>query len=40
MFSLIYLQDSKLFSVCQVRYKDIDILYIELVKNNNLLIDS
>jgi len=32
MFSLMFLQDSKLFRVCQVRYKDIDTLHIELVK--------
>ena len=32
MYSLIFTQDSKLFRVCQVRYKDIDTLHIELVK--------
>jgi len=28
MYSLMYLQDSKLFMVCQVRNEDIDMSYV------------
>ena len=30
MFSLMYLQDSKLFMFCQVRNEDIDMSYVAL----------
>ena len=30
MFSLMYLQDSKLFRFCQVRNEDIDMSYVAL----------
>ena len=30
MFSLMYLQDSKLFRFCQVRNEDIDMTYVAL----------
>ena len=31
MFSLMYLQDSKLFRFCQVRNEDIDMSYVDYV---------
>ena len=30
MFSLMYLQDSKLFRICQARKRDIDMSYVAL----------
>ena len=30
MFSLMYLQDSKLFRICQARKRDIDLSYVAL----------